>query len=131
MNRNYFIHITFCIVVCIAVGIVSDDNVLRYIQQEMPSWISSSDVERAMWLDTTLQTLWPGISKSTERSLIECLQPYLEDTPGSIVPSIVIKELNLGAVSPRITGVRNIKTTESMVRLDVEFVWAGVPEVLA
>ena len=112
-----------------AVGIVSDDNVLRYIQQEMPSWISSSDVERAMWLDTTLQTLWPGISKSSEGWLMECLQPYLEDTPGSIIPKIVIKELNLGAISPRITGVRNIKTTESMVRLDMEFVWAGMPEV--
>lgn len=103
---------------------------LRYIQQELPSWISSSDVERAMWLDSTLQTLWPGISKSSESWLIECVQPYLSNTSGTIIPSITIKKLNLGAISPRITGVRNIKTTESMVRLDVEFVWAGAPEVL-
>lgn len=82
-----------------------------------------------MWLDTTLQTLWPGISKSSEKVLIESVQPYLEDTTGSIIPRILIKELNLGASSPRITGVRNIKTTESMVRLDVEFVWAASPEV--
>jgi Ca2+-dependent lipid-binding protein len=95
----------------------------------MPSWISSSDVERAMWLDTALQTLWPGISKASESWLIGCVQPYLDNIHSNIIPSIVIKELNLGAISPRITGVRNIKTTESMVRLDIEFVWAGTPEV--
>jgi Ca2+-dependent lipid-binding protein len=105
--------------------------VLRYIQQEMPSWISSSDVERAMWLDSTLQTLWPNISKSSESWLIDCLQPYLHTatTNSSMIPNIDIKALNLGSISPRITGVRNIKTTESMVRLDIEFVWAGTPEV--
>jgi Ca2+-dependent lipid-binding protein len=104
-------------------------KVLRYIQQEMPSWISSSDVERAMWLDTTLQTLWPGIAKYSQGTLTECLEPYLKQTNISIIPTILIKELNLGAVPPRITGVRNIKTTESMVRLDIEFVWAAMPEV--
>ena len=102
---------------------------LRYIQQEMPSWISSSDVERAMWLDSTLQTLWPGISKASEGWLVNQLQPYLHNTNAGIIPSITIESLNLGAISPRITGVRNIKTTESMVRLDIELVWAGTPEV--
>jgi Ca2+-dependent lipid-binding protein len=95
----------------------------------MPSWISSSDVERAMWLDTTLQTLWPNIAKSSQGWLMDYMEPMLKNSNTGIIPSIVVKELNLGAVPPKITGVRNIKTTESMVRLDVEFVWAAVPEV--
>ena len=82
-----------------------------------------------MWLDSALQTLWPGIAKATESSLVNLVQPYLENTNISLIPSITIKELNLGAVPPKITGVRNIKTTESMVRLDIEIVWASTPEV--
>jgi hypothetical protein len=43
----------------------------------MPGWVKHADVERANWLNHTLQSLWPKISVATGDYIVTWLQPLL------------------------------------------------------
>ncbi len=97
--------------------------------EEMPSWVKFADVERVQWLNAVLQKLWPRISVSTKKVIMENLQPVLDSSRPAFLTSLHISKFDLGTLAPRIAGIRNIQTEESIVRLDIELVWSGNPEV--
>ena len=126
-------------------------QILKYVIEEMPGWVKNADVERANWLNHTLQTLWPKISLATGDLMVLWFQPLLNSykPPGGYrgdsaihtrfntcvylssigFTSLDIARFSLGTVAPKIAGVRYQFTEESCARLDIELKWAGNPEV--
>jgi Ca2+-dependent lipid-binding protein len=97
--------------------------------EEMPSWVSNSDVHRVEWLNALLAKLWASVSESTEAVIMESLQPVLDSYRPSYFNSLGFSRITLGTIAPVITGIRNSQTSENCVRLDLELKWAGNPEV--
>ncbi len=95
----------------------------------MPAWVKNSDVERVHWLNGVLQRLWQSISVSTKKIIIASVQPLLDSYRPSFITSLDITKFDLGTNAPRITGIRLVPTEESIIRLDIEVVWNGNPEV--
>mmetsp|Transcript_3345 Transcript_3345/g.5234 ORF Transcript_3345/g.5234 Transcript_3345/m.5234 type:complete len:960 (+) Transcript_3345:112-2991(+) len=112
-----------------AIGIVSDVNILKYVAEEMPSWIKHSDVQRVQWLNDLLTKLWSSVSESTEAVIMETVQPILDSYKPGYISSLCFSRITLGTIAPVIVGIRNHRTEENCVRLDLELKWAGNPEV--
>ena len=112
-----------------AIGIVSDPALIRLIVQELPSWISDSHFQRVEWFNTLVQKLWPKISLAAEASAIQQLQPILDASCPQMLSFLKLKRFSLGSISPKIIGVKIDDGSESVIRLDVEFRWAGDPVI--
>lgn len=114
-----------------ALGIVSDAKVLKHIREELPAWITDSDCERAEWLNSILQKLWPFISSGVEKMVREQVQPILDKNATRVVPSMTFTTISLGSVAPRIISVRTYPSNDvACVRMDVELKWASDMEVV-
>ena len=114
-----------------ALGIVSDAEVLKHIRGELPAWITDSDCERAEWINTILQKLWPFISSGVEKVVKEKVQPILDNSTTRVVPSLEFTTISLGSVAPRIISVRTYPSNDvACVRMDMELKWASDMEVV-
>ena len=76
---------------------------------EVPSWVRSSEVEKAAWLSNGVRSMWPFLDKAISADVVSAVNPILE----SIVKDIPIlnklalrKTFTLGPVAPHITGVK-------------------------
>lgn len=96
--------------------------------EEMPSWVQNSDVQRVEWLNALLTKLWTSVSESTEAVIMASLQPVLDSYRPSYISSLGFTRITLGTIAPVIVGIRNHRTDENCVRLDLELKWAGNPE---
>ncbi|CAM9162308.1 unnamed protein product, partial [Ectocarpus fasciculatus] len=114
-----------------ALGIVTDAKVLEHIRGELPAWITDSDCERAEWLNSILQKLWPFISSGVEKMVKEKVQPILDKNATRVVPSLRFTTINLGSVAPRIISVKTYPSNDvACVRMDMELKWSSDMEVV-
>ncbi len=109
----------------IAVGVVTDANLLKLIGQEMPSWFHDSEFQRVEWLNFVLSKLFPQIAHAVEAIVKEKVQPSIDENTPFYLPRLEIVHANLGSVSPKITGVRVFHNRESSIRLDLELKWSS------
>jgi len=110
-----------------AIGIVTNTNVLRLVEEELPSWIRDSEFQRLEWFNTILQQLWPHLSLAIDTTVKEKLQPILNAKLPPILSELTIKSCSLGTISPKIIGIRILTSSESNIRFDIEIRWAGDP----
>eukprot|EP01031_Cornospumella_fuschlensis_P026837 gene26837-32435_t len=108
-----------------AAGIVSDPQLLTFVQQEMPSWLSDSEFQRVEWFNSTLQTLWPQIILAVEKLVSEQVQPILEKSKPALLTTLKLSRCCLGSTAPKIAGIRFIHAGATSVRLDVEVRFTG------
>lgn len=113
-----------------ALGIVSDTDILKIIMSEWPGWIRDSDVEQANWMNGLLRKLWPKISLATEKVVKDAVQKIIKESKlPSIFSSCELSQASLGTIAPVFKGLKLVETSEDVVRLDIELLWAGDPEV--
>lgn len=110
-----------------AIGIVTNSSMLRLVEEELPSWIRDSEFQRVEWLNSILQQLWPHLSLAVDNTVKEQLQPVLNKNLPAVFSELIIKHCSLGSISPKILGIRVLSSSESNIRFDIEFRWAGDP----
>ena len=110
-----------------AVKLVSNPNILKYVLEEMPSWVSDSEFQKVEWLNSGIRLLWPYISEFVGKWLISYLNPLLQNYRNFAIQALSLTHISLGTFSPNIVGVRIHDTNESVLRLDIEIRWAGNP----
>lgn len=117
-----------------AMGIVTNEEFFHFVFEHLPSWAELTEKQRAEWFNFTMQKLWPHISQATDRKMKLRLQPQLDTTTGSTVSlfSLKLKEFSLGQISPKITSITVNKRSKEKgeISFDMDFVWAGNPEIL-
>ena len=96
----------------------------------MPSWATDPQFQRVEWFNSLLQKLWPQISAACDPLIKEKLQPTLDSMCPQYLGRILLHRFSLGAISPKIVGVRFFEGSESQVRMDVELRWAGDPSIV-
>jgi hypothetical protein len=111
--------------VALAMGIVSDAQVLKLVTQEMPQWFHDSEVERVEWINKILQKFWVPASGAMQGILEEMVQPMLDEYKPAGVTELGFTKATLGTVPPKVVGMRVMDMTGSTVVLDVEIKWAG------
>jgi Ca2+-dependent lipid-binding protein len=105
--------------------------VLKHVQGELPAWITDSEAERAEWINSILQKLWPFISGGVENMVKEKIQPMLDKKANAMVPSLKFTRVSLGTEAPRLVSVRSYSAKDvACVRMDMELKWASNMEVI-
>lgn len=112
-----------------AIGIVSDPQLIKFVNEEMPSWISDSEFHRVEWLNSLLQRLWPTLSLAIEAKVTEMLGPILKANTPFYLSELSIKRFSMGSISPKIVGIRVLQSSDSTIRMDIEIRWAGDPMI--
>lgn len=112
-----------------AIGIISDPAIMKLVIEEMPSWVSDAEFQRVEWINNILQKLWGNLATAVEVEVMKSIQPILDKHTPPFLTMLKLKRISLGSISPKIVGIRVFHTSESVVRIDVEFRWAGDPLV--
>lgn len=97
---------------------------------ELSSWINFPNFEKAQYLQNIVNKLWPYLKKATEDILNQTLPPILKASTPNFLSSLGLHKLDLGNVAPDINGCKLISNDTNEVVLDIDFVFAGVPEIV-
>ncbi|CAL8462063.1 g1594 [Coccomyxa elongata] len=111
-----------------------DEDGLKYVMKNLPSWVKFSDYERAKFLNDALQMLWPAFDTALCNLIKDELEPYMRDFSPAVVSGMYFERLSFGLVPMSILGVRIVPSFHAnqhvSIELDVDVRWAGEPDVL-
>lgn len=106
-------------------SVLKDGTVLRKMIGHLPKWIKYSDVDRVPWLNKAARQMWPSLDKAIATSVIESLEPTLNDLAKTTGLSLNFKKFTCGVEPPIFASVKVSTESEAEVILDIEFKWAA------
>ncbi|KAG5179390.1 hypothetical protein JKP88DRAFT_264267 [Tribonema minus] len=103
-----------------AIGVVSDAQLLKLITKELPFWFYGTDVERVEWMNKLLQQMWPHATGAAIVIVKTIVEPMLEEYKPPGVTTLKFQKVFLGTFAPRVIGVRTINTSSNTATLEME-----------
>lgn len=101
----------------------------RVLGPDLPMWLKFPSVEKCVWLERVLTSLWPHIAKATETSLIESLNPTLEFYRPKFLTKLTMGTVKLGSIPLQITGIQSFRETDEETVIDMYCTWRGDPDI--
>ena len=106
-------------------SVVANGRTLRRLIGHLPKWIKYADVDRVPWLNKAARQMWPSLDKAIAVSVVEALEPTLNDLAKSTGMSMNFKKFTCGVEPPILASVKVSTESEGEVILDIEFKWAA------
>lgn len=114
------------------------ERVLRAAGSTIPSWIQFPDVEKAMWLQNTLDTMWPSLKAGLGEAVQRGVQPQLDELlAGDALPPFIkswittlqILAVDFGTSAPQLTGIKSYASSrcgadDAEVTLELGMSWS-------
>merc|ERR1719376_130753 len=100
----------------------------RIRPEDLPSWVYFPDKERAEWMNSILQQLWPNVGNYTRKVIAESVEPAvrtaLEDYN---LKGFKFEKVSLGQVPPRVTGIKvyDKNTDRNEIIIDTDLIFAS------
>eukprot|EP00270_Netrium_digitus_P004694 TRINITY_DN1598_c0_g1_i1.p1 TRINITY_DN1598_c0_g1~~TRINITY_DN1598_c0_g1_i1.p1 ORF type:complete len:433 (+),score=117.21 TRINITY_DN1598_c0_g1_i1:111-1301(+) len=95
-----------------------------------PTWVEFTDFQRVRWLNRLLLQLWSYINKAVSTQIRASVEPVLERCKPMAVSSIKFYKLTLGTIPPEITGIHMMQREKGKLTIDIDFKWAGDPDII-
>ena len=93
---------------------------------ELPSWVTFPRVERAEWLNSLLDEMWPHLEPLAWDLLQLKLEPVVAELLAEYhVTGFRFSRLELGAQAPRLEGVTVHAVEQDKVLLDIDIAYEG------
>ncbi|KAK9887366.1 hypothetical protein WA026_022034 [Henosepilachna vigintioctopunctata] len=110
-----------------AMALAGDQELILSQYNKLPPWVSFPDIERAEWINTIIQQLWPTVNNYIRIYLLETLQPELEQQLRQyMLNGFQFETVKLGSIPPKITGIKVYqKTSEDEIIMDVHLLYGG------
>lgn len=94
--------------------------------EDLPSWVFFPDKERAEWINSILQQLWPNVGHYTRKIMTESVEPAVKSAlEGYGLGGFRFEKVVLGQIPPRITGIKvydkNVSRDEIIMDMDLVF----------
>jgi hypothetical protein len=92
------------------------ERVLQAAGSTIPGWIQFPDVEKAMWLQNTLDTMWPSLKAGLGEAVRQGVQPQLDELLAgdalppfikSFITTLQILAVDFGTSAPQLTGIKS------------------------
>lgn len=98
-------------------------NDIQKVIDELPSWVTFPDREKAEWLNEIILQLWPSINNC----IIKHFRGPLQTKIRKKFESFRFEEVDFGAMPPKIDGVKvyNGKTTKDSIVIDFDIYYDG------
>lgn len=106
-------------------SVLANGATLRRVIGHLPKWIKYSDCDRVPWLNKAARQMWPMLDKAIAKSVIEALEPTLNDLARTSGLSLNFKKFTCGVEPPILASVKVSTESEGEVILDIEFKWAA------
>ena len=93
---------------------------------ELPSWVTFPRVERAEWINSLVEQLWPHLEPLAWDVLQERLEPVIASLLAEYhMAAFKFTRLELGEQAPRVEGVTVHAVEQDKVLLDIDIVYEG------
>ena len=94
--------------------------------EDLPSWVFFPDKERAEWINSIIQQLWPNVGHYTRKLISESIEPAVKSAlEGYGLNGFKFERVVLGQIPPRITGIKvydkNVSRNEIIMDMDLVF----------
>jgi len=96
--------------------------------EDLPSWVFFPDKERAEWINSIIQQLWPNVGHYTRKVIAESVEPAVKGAlEGYGLSGFRFDKVVLGQVPPRITGIKvyDKNTSRKEIIMDLDLIFAS------
>ncbi|CAH9090202.1 unnamed protein product [Cuscuta europaea] len=98
---------------------------------ELPSWVMDPGFERVEWLNEFIAYIWPYLDKAIAVVIRSATKPIFAEYIGKFqIKSIEFEHLTLGTLTPKINGIKLLKSKENQLNFELVFRWAGNPNII-
>lgn len=90
-----------------------------------PPWLTFPDYHRVDWINSLIEQMWPKVEAAAVKQAHEALDPLLKANRPKWIGDISMPELTLGAMPPRIKGIKTFGGSGDDLILEMDAVWAS------
>ncbi|CAH0557883.1 unnamed protein product [Brassicogethes aeneus] len=100
---------------------LSKDDLLKLLNNELPSWVTFPDRERAEWLNEIVLNLWPNISKH----IIKLCRTKIQNNIRKKFDSFKFEDIDFGETPPKIDGIKMYSKRKDSIIVDFDVFYDG------
>lgn len=96
--------------------------------EDLPSWVFFPDKERAEWINSVIQQLWPNVGRYTRKVITESVEPAVKGAlEGYGLGNFKFDKVVLGQIPPKITGIKlyDKNTSRKEINMDLDLIFAS------
>nr|XP_039266944.1 extended synaptotagmin-1-like isoform X3 [Styela clava] len=100
-------------------------DIYKMSGKDLPSWVYFPDVEKAEWLNTVLEQLWPYVSDFVKNIIVEKVEPSICDS-NQLLKGFTFSKVDLGEKSPRVSGIKvygDEQTRRTEIVMDLQIIY--------